>query len=225
MVGRGALNIAGHNQTYFFHGDKYVKINWSPDQGGDSIQYGPTEFAKEWPTLKEAGFAQVDAILPIPGHQYRAYFFCGSHYARIDFTPSEPGDKILGGVHPIHGYWRSLEKAGFTTVDGAIQVPGHSDQAYFFSGEHYVRVRWTEGVVNDELLEGPTPIKYLWPQTGFDQIDTIIPWPGQHDGAYIFSGDYYVRVRSIDSSGDHTPPHQNAVVSRSWSSLHKAGFY
>ncbi|KAB5588702.1 Albumin-2 [Ceratobasidium theobromae] len=225
MVGRGALNIAGHNQTYFFHGDKYVKINWAPDQYDDSIQYGPTEFAKEWPTLKEAEFAQVDAILPIPGHQYRSYFFCGSRYARIEFTPSQSGDQILGGVRPIKGNWLSLDKAGFTTVDGAIQVPGHSDQTYFFSGEHYIRVRWTEGVIDDELLEGPIPITRLWPQTGFNKIDTIIPWPGLSDGAYIFSGDEYVRIRSIDSSKDYTPPGQNSIVSANWASLRNAGFY
>ncbi|KAB5588701.1 hypothetical protein CTheo_7856 [Ceratobasidium theobromae] len=157
-----------------------------------------------------------------------------SHFGRsvvLDITSIKhvAGRVFTQGMRQT-GEWAIVDRSeGVARTDFQVDEHGSDDeevdQAYFFSGEHYVRVRWTEGVVNDELLEGPTPIKYLWPQTGFDQIDTIIPWPGQHDGAYIFSGDYYVRVRSIDSSGDHTPPHQNAVVSRSWSSLHKAGFY
>lgn len=224
MTGRAATNITGKNQSYFFKGDKYVKINWTPGKTDDTIAYGPTEFVKEWASLKEAGFSQIDAILPIPGHDYRAYFFCGDKYARIEYVPGGPGDKILGGVRPIKGNWLSLDKAGFTRVDGALMVPGSNDQAYIFSGEQYCRIKFTEGQINDELLDGPKPITVGWSVTKFKNIDTIIPRPGSDNGAYIFSGDKYVQIKVVVGGYDELVSDQRDVAPY-WPSLSKAGFY
>ncbi|CAE6417055.1 unnamed protein product [Rhizoctonia solani] len=223
MVGRAAINITGHNQSYFFKGDKYVKINWTPGNTDDTIQYGPTEFAKEWPSLKEAGFNQIDAILPIPGHDHRAYFFCGGNYARIEFTPGG-GDKIVGsGVHTIEGAWPSLKKAGFKHVDGALLVPGRADEAYIFSGEQYCRVKFKEGQTDDELIGGPRDIAGVWSASGFKTIDTIIPRPGNDANAYLFCGDNYAQVKVNPGGSDELVGRHTCAGG--WPSLHKAGFY
>jgi hypothetical protein len=225
MVGRAATNITGTNQSYFFKGDKYVKYSWAPGSTDDSISYGPTEFVKEWASLKEAGFSQIDAILPIPGHDHRAYFFSGSKYARIEYIPGAPGDKILGGVRSIADNWGSLKKAGFDHVDGALIVPGTTDQAYFFSGEKYCRVSFTEGTgTKDELLDGPKEITTGWSVIKLKSVDTIFPEPGSNKGTYAFSGSQYVRFNLVVGGYDElvTGPKDVAPY---WPSLHKAGFY
>ncbi|KAG8740726.1 hypothetical protein FRC12_015899 [Ceratobasidium sp. 428] len=204
--------------------DKYVKIHWAPGTTDEGISYGPTEFVKEWASLKEAGFSQIDAILPIPGHDYRAYFFSGSKYARIEYVPGAPGDKILGGVRTISDGWPSLAKAGFNHVDGAFLVPGNPKEAYVFSGEKYVRIQFTEGQTNDELLDGPKAITTGWSVIKFKELDTILPRPGSDNGAYIFSGDKYVQVKVVVGGYDELISGQRDVAPY-WPSLHQAGFY
>ncbi|CAE6457647.1 unnamed protein product [Rhizoctonia solani] len=205
-------------------GDKYVKIKWTPGTATEEISYGPTEFVKEWASLKETGFSQVDAILPIPGHDHRAYFFSGDKYARIEYVPGAPGDKILGGVRSIADNWASLKKAGFDRVDSALPVPGKPNEAYFFSGIKYIRISYTEGAGGDQLLVGPTYITTGWSKTGFNQFDTTIPRPGNDGNAYIFSGDKYSQVR-VNPSGTEEIIVDQHDVATSWKTLHKAGFY
>ncbi|KAG8762388.1 hypothetical protein FRC11_009618 [Ceratobasidium sp. 423] len=224
MAGVTATNITGTNQSYFFQGDRYVKIEWTPGKTDDKIVYGPTEFVKEWASLKEAGFGWVDAILPIPGHDHRAYFFSGDKYARIEYIPGGPGDKILGGVRPIKGNWLSLEKAGFTSVDSALIVPGTKDQAYIFSGQNYCRIKFTEGQINDELLDGPKPISVGWSVTKFTDFDITLPRPGSGNGAYIFSGADYVQLKVVVGGYDELVSDQREIATY-WPSLVKAGFY
>ncbi|CAE6347107.1 unnamed protein product [Rhizoctonia solani] len=224
MVGRAAVNITGTDESYWFKGDKYVRYKWTPGTGTDSIVYGPTEFVKEWPSLKEAGFNQIDAIMPIPGHDHRAYFFSGDKYARIEYVPGTANDKILGGVRPLKGNWLSLDKAGFKHVDGALLVPGKTDEVYLFCEEQYVRIKFTEGQINDELLDGPKAITTGWSATGFKSIDTIIPRPDNEKNAYLFSGDKYVQIEVAVGGKDKLVSDQRDVASY-WPSLHKAGFY
>ncbi|CAE6413906.1 unnamed protein product [Rhizoctonia solani] len=224
MVGRAALNITGTDESYWFKGDKYVRYKWTPGTTTDSISYGPTEFVKEWASLKEAGFPQIDAILPVPGQDRRAYFFCGDKYARIEYVVGAPGDKILGGVRPIKGNWLSLDKAGFSSVDGALMVPGSNDQAYVFSGEQYCRIKFTEGQINDELLDGPKPITVGWSVMKFSSVDTIIPRPGNNQNAYVFSGDKYVQIK-VNVGGYDELISDHRDVAPYWPGLHKAGFY
>ncbi|KAF8601636.1 hypothetical protein BDV93DRAFT_585062 [Ceratobasidium sp. AG-I] len=224
MVGRAATNITGQNQSYFFKGDKYVKINWTPGTTDDTIAYGPTEFIKEWASLKETGFKQIDAILPIPGHDHRAYFFSGDKYARIEYVPGAPGDKILGGVRSIKDNWASVAKAGFDHLDAAIMVPGTTDQAYILCGEQYCRINFREGKNDDELLDGPKAITTGWGAMKFKSVDTIIPEPSTTHGAYAFCGDQYARMKIVVGGYDDlvTGPKDVAPY---WPSLKKAGFY
>lgn len=223
MVGRAALNVTGTNQTYFFFDDKYVKIHWTPGTVREGIDYGPTEFAKEWASLKEAGFQWIDAILPIPGHDHRAYFFCGTQYARIEFTPSTPGDKILGGVRSIAD-WTSLKKAGFTHVDAALMVPGTKDQAFFFRDDQYCRVSFYEGYGGDQLLDGPKPITSGWSQIQFSSIDTVVPQHGSDKGAYAFSNSKYVHFNAGVGGCDELIAGPRNIPPF-WPTLKQAGFY
>ncbi|QRV78184.1 hemopexin domain protein [Ceratobasidium sp. AG-Ba] len=228
MVGRAAVNFVsgGKNGAYFFDGDKYVRIEWTPGQYGDHITFGPTEFAKEWKSLREAKFSRIDAILPIPGHENRAYFFSGSQYARVQFTPGDGSkEETLGGVRSIRDNWVSLAKVGWDHLDAAMLVPGETNQAYFFSGNEYCRVSFKEGVAkSDELLEGPNLIRHHWPRLGLSQVDTTLPDPKAAEKVYGFSGSEAWRVKLIPGGGVDVL-NGPTKASEYWQSLHKAGFY
>jgi len=223
MVGCGVINITGQNSSYWFNGSNYAKISWTPGTTDDSIAFGPTTFASQWSSLRASGFSQIDAILAIPGYDYRAYWFSGSKYMRVEFAP-DAGDKMIGSVRAISDGWPSLAKAGFDHVDAAFPVPGTPGQAYIFCGEQYCRISFTEGQTNDQLLDGPKPITTGWSVTGFKSFDTIVPRPGTSNGAYVFSGSKYCQINIVVGGYDEVVSDQRDVATY-WPSLHKAGFY
>jgi hypothetical protein len=214
------MRLSVGNRLYFFQGDKYAIIHWTPDHKSDTIAFGPAKFVDYWMSLRATGFSHIDAILPIPGQDYRAYFFSGLQYACIDFYQ----DKIHNGPDLITKNWASLAKAGFNRIDGAIMVPGRTDQAYFFSGNHYCRIKFTEGKFDDQLLDGPKSNTVSWSATKFMTIDRIVPVPGSSDGAYIFSGDQYVHIKIVVGGTDELIAGPQDVGSN-WPILRQIGFY
>ena len=50
-------------QAYFFRDSQYVVIKWAPGKTDDTIVRGPHSVTGYWPSLKEAGFESVDAVL------------------------------------------------------------------------------------------------------------------------------------------------------------------
>ncbi|KAG9083930.1 hypothetical protein FS749_005623 [Ceratobasidium sp. UAMH 11750] len=209
MVECGTLNILpsfsppGKTETYFF--------------------FVPAIF-KGWSALKEAGFARVDATLPIPGNVNKAYFFSGSQYARIQFTPGSSKEQILGGVHPISD-WRSLSKAVFNHVDAAMIVLGKTDQAYIFSGNKICRILFREGTSDgDELLDGSHVIRARWGKLSFWKVDRIVPNPHLPGQAYVFAGSQAARISITPEGGANVEVGPKNAADH-WPSLHKAGFY
>jgi hypothetical protein len=66
--------------AYFFCANRYVLVNGAPASTADIVK-GPEAIARGWPSLiVDAGFSQVDAVLPIPGNPSEMYFFCGRRY-------------------------------------------------------------------------------------------------------------------------------------------------
>lgn len=158
-----AFTVPGHqNEVYIFSGTRYIRIRFTPATPDESIVYGPANIADEWKTLVKAGFSTVDAVLPVPGHDGQAYFFSGHQYARIKFTPGTPEEEITFGPRKITDEWKTLAKAGFSTVDAVLPVPGHEGQAYFFSGSQYVRIKFTPSSSEEEITYGPASITDEW---------------------------------------------------------------
>lgn len=82
------------------------------------------------------------------------------------------------------------------------EVPGNSNQLYFFRGLKYV------GVDNstDEIINIPSPILDGWlslAEAGFDGVDVIVESPGGGDLYYVFREDKYARIK-VDSSRKNT---------------------
>jgi hypothetical protein len=158
-----ALPVPGHDgEVYFFSGTKYVRIKFVPGTPEEHIVFGPANIADEWKALAKAGFATVDAVLPVPGHDCQAYFFSGNQYAKIKFTPGTPNEEVLYGPTSIVGQWKTLNQAGFDTIDAVFAVPGHEGQAYFFSGSQYVKIKFVPSSGTEEILYGPTRITKEW---------------------------------------------------------------
>ncbi|KAG8721456.1 hypothetical protein FRC08_012802 [Ceratobasidium sp. 394] len=228
MVGRAAIKIYGYDQYHFFNGNMYARIDWTPGQR-DTLVYGPAEFASDWKSLRDAGFSQIDAILPIPDRVYEAFVFCGTKFCRIRYLADQKDDELLTAVSPITPNWDSLSKAGFDHVDGAMIVPGTTHQAYFFSGSKFCRVAFsTNPDQSDELLEGPYELCERWSKLGLNAIDVMIPSPytdlGTLTHAYLFAGTHAARVNLVPGGGVDvlTGPIHAATY---WPSLHDAGFY
>jgi hypothetical protein len=158
-----ALPVPGHeSEVYFFSGTRYVRIKFVPGTSEESIVYGPAKIADEWKSLVKAGFETVDAVLPVPGHEGQAYFFSGNQYAKIKFTPGTPTEEVTWGPTNIVGQWKTLNQAGFDTIDAALAVPGHEGQAYFFSGSQYVKVEFVPGTGTEKIVYGPARITHEW---------------------------------------------------------------
>ncbi|QRV79940.1 hemopexin domain protein [Ceratobasidium sp. AG-Ba] len=218
--GRAALNIQGTNETYFFHNQKYCKIQWHPGKTeGEKVTEGPNSIDKEWQALRKAGFKQVDAALEIGNNM--AYIFCGRKYCRV-----RGKDEMIGNVQNISSGWPSLKEAKFETVDAALRTPGHPNQAYFFSGNKYVRVEFQVGQTNDRIVDGPKSIHEGWPNLAFREIDMALPRPdNDQQGVYLFSEDKYMQVK-VDVGG----PNDEVIsdereVAKYWPALKEAGFY
>ncbi|CAE6457641.1 unnamed protein product [Rhizoctonia solani] len=138
MAGVAATNITGTNQSYFFQGDKYVKIKWTPGKTDDTIAYGPTEFVKEWASLKEAGFYQATKSSGV-------------------YTEGKNDDELLDGPKPVSVGWSATKFESFDIIFGR---PG-SENAYCFSGDKYVQIKINVGGC-DELVSDQRDIADFW---------------------------------------------------------------
>ncbi|KAG9126958.1 hypothetical protein FRC07_001257 [Ceratobasidium sp. 392] len=228
MVGRAAMKIYGYDQYHFFHGEMYARVNWVPGQR-DIVAYGPTEFSNDWKSLRDAGFSQIDAILPIPDQVCAAFVFSGTKFCRIRYLVGQGDDELLTRVASITSYWSSLTKAGFDYIDGAMVVPGSGNQAYFFSGTRFCRVAFHVGLnESNELLDGPHELCERWGKLGLRMIDTIIPSPytalNSLTNAYVFSGSQAARINLVPG-GEVDVLAGPVSAATYWTSLHDADFY
>ncbi|CAI7619998.1 unnamed protein product [Penicillium viridicatum] len=83
---------------YFFRGKEWIDVSW------DDTLVSHGTIAESWPSLVEAKFETVDAILDNYDGTY--YFFSGDRYARIQME--EDNDTLLGVPHLLKDQWSSL---------------------------------------------------------------------------------------------------------------------
>ncbi|CAG7951472.1 unnamed protein product [Penicillium salamii] len=155
------LEVPGEaDRVWAFRGLEFVRIQVLPGGKGKST-FGPAKIANHWPSLVKAGFATVDAILPVPGQPYEAYVFNQDRYAKISLTPGSPNSGLLSAPAKITDDWPSLAKAGFGTIDTAVVAKGIPEHAWVFYDDQYVRIKITPG--DSELVFGPASVQKHWP--------------------------------------------------------------
>ncbi|MFJ7416219.1 FG-GAP-like repeat-containing protein [Streptomyces sp. NPDC098077] len=231
----------GH--VYFFSGNQYAEIDPAPGSNDDQLLAGPKPIAGNWPSLEQAGFgAGVDAALPVPGEDHGMWVFSGDQYARIRFSPGSLNEEIVVGPKPIKDNWPSLTQSGFDTgVNAALPVPGTDGQeAWFFQGDRYVRVKLDVGGRDDTVLIGPKPIADNWPSLAAASLTAgasdhyadftalltgAMTNPAKPDEAYFFSGSQYVRIRIVPGTTDDTIVNGPKAIAQEWPSLVQAGFF
>jgi hypothetical protein len=220
---RSCFPVPGYsNEAYFFHGTKYARIRFVPSSPDEQIIFGPASVAHEWKTLARAGFTTIDAALPVPGHVNQVYFFSGTRYVRVEFTPGTPEERIVFGPANIADEWKALVKAGFETVDAILPVPGHEGQAYFFSGNQYAKISFVPGTPTEDVQYGPASIVGEWKtlgKAGFDTVDAVLPVPGREDEAYFFSGSQYVKIKFVPSSSTEEILYGPVRIVHEWKTL------
>lgn len=157
------LPTGDDHEAYFFAQDEYALIDIAPGTNNDKLINGPKKIDREWPSLRNAGCKTVDAVLPFPGVEKQAYFFCGTQYTVIHYAPGTTDDYIVQTPRSIAGNWPSLAGIGFTKIDSALPNPDNSDEAYFFYQDRYALVKVKPGTTDDKIVNGPKWVRDEWP--------------------------------------------------------------
>lgn len=222
------INPITSTEAYIFAGTEYARITIKPGSLDDKIVLGPKNISTEWPSLLEAGFGSVDAVLPNPDNIDEAYFFYGTQYALIKVKPGTNDDVLILGPKVITSEWPSLRRAGFDAVDAVLPNPNNKDQAYFFRKTQYVLISVSSGTNDDQIVNGPKEIVTEWPSlrdANFSTVDMALPSPEGGGETYFFSGTQYVLIKLEPGTTNDTIINGPKRVASEWPSLHQARFY
>jgi len=229
VFGRGRACFLRKTDAYFFAEKKYVLIDPKPGTTNDYIINGPNFIVGGWPSLKQAGFGEVDAVLPNPQNPKReAYFFFRDQYALINIKPDT--NYIINGPKSIAANWPSLRQAGFSDgIDAVLPNPKNTNEAYFFCKDRYALINISPGSTGDYIVNGPKSIGDNWPslrQAGFaDGLDAALPNPRKAGEAYFFCGDNYALINTKPASTGDYIVNGPKNIGENWPSLRRATFY
>lgn len=184
----------------FFSGDKYAIIDAQFPDRSKNVVFGPRLIGTDWPALVEAGFETgVDAVVSNPRDNTTAYFFSGGKFALVKVAPPGGTSTLVEGPKDL-SQWKSLNEAGFKSVDAILTIPkdGQSGWAYVFSGENYVYLQIDPVNGSHERVLN---IAREWPSLktlGFAKdLGLAFPIPGTSKEAYFFKGSQYSGVGNI----------------------------
>ncbi|EKV14606.1 Hemopexin/matrixin [Penicillium digitatum] len=104
-VDAAMLTPGTKNEMYFFRGLHYVRL----DNSTDKIVNKVAPIAEGWPSLVQAGFDCVDAIVPNLSGQDLYYVFNGDQFAVIKVDSSRR-DTLVSPPKTISSSWQALEK-------------------------------------------------------------------------------------------------------------------
>ncbi|WEW60449.1 hypothetical protein PRK78_005935 [Emydomyces testavorans] len=225
-----ALRVPGvSGEGYFFRHTRYLRMWWKPGTSEEKKVFGPAAIRTEWKLLQDAGFEWVDAMLPSTHDGKKIYVFCGTRYLRCSYVPGSSQMTKIYGPAKIVDEWKTLRNAGFNKIDAVIPLPStkpheYEEEAYFFSGIHYMRVRYTPGTPKEEVVFGPKKIIDEWKilrESGFDTVDAfaINSESGGEVDTYAFSGSKYVRFRFKPGTPNETKIFGPAQISEHWVTL------
>lgn len=92
------------SEIYFFRGLNYLRM----DNSTDKIINKVSPITEGWPSLVQAGFDCVDAIVPSPAGQDLYYVFRGDQFAVIKIDTSRR-DTLITPPKPISSAWKPLD--------------------------------------------------------------------------------------------------------------------
>ncbi|KAF8597514.1 hypothetical protein BDV93DRAFT_547901 [Ceratobasidium sp. AG-I] len=152
--------------TYLFSGDKYTAV-YIDRLGNDTSSYAGSKPISDWPSIEKIGFKSIDATLAVPGTSGDYWLFSGHEYGRINLS-SNNTDTVVHERRLIADGWPGLR---FVGIDDILPHSTQSDQAYFFSGPNYVRLKINSSdPTKSEVMYGVRDVARAWPDllaTGF----------------------------------------------------------
>jgi len=203
------------SEVHLFSGSQSAQITINESKRSMELATAPQDIATTWPSLTQAGFSRVDAVLTRPGSDSDAYFFSGTRYVVINVK----SDARVAGPQTITAGWASLAAAGFRRVDAVLPNPDNANEAYFFSGTRYALIN----VATDAIANGPKDIVSEWPslsQAGFSTVDALFAIFQRN--IYVFSGKEYVLIHLIPGTTDDNIINGPAKVNDYWPSIRHA---
>lgn len=152
------------NQYWVFSKDQYIRIELSPeDRYADKMISDPIPNSiSDWAEAFK-GFTSIDAVMPVPGSENKAWVFSGNNYVLIRLH----GKGKAGGTTEVHqsisGGWEGSigSQEGFSTgIDAAIPVPGEPKQYWVFSGKKYMKINVSmNDNYSDSVLRPPSTLR------------------------------------------------------------------
>jgi hypothetical protein len=211
---------------YFFSGEHYIRVTRG-DTGFGFVDDGYPAPISDW-GWGEFGAHGIDAALY---SDTKCYFFAGGHYIRVSRGDVDPGQIDSGYPKPISAWgWGGFGAQG---IDAALNSGAF---AYFFAGDHYIRV--SRGDVGPGRIDAGYPkliSDWGWGPFGasgisaalFSGIDFGEPAPEPPAGLgsnsnYIFSSDCKPLIdvavtidltQQIGLLGNGPPSHGDSSVS------------
>ncbi|KAJ5822566.1 hypothetical protein N7447_004906 [Penicillium robsamsonii] len=174
----------------------------------------------------------VNAAYCIRGTDHQAYFWSGTKFARVRYTPGANDNAILGPVG-VRSEWKSLAEEDIGRVDAVCPVPGNKKRLYVFSGANYVKLEIDvkletsplkskiDPSVETSVETGLRPITDGWKtlkRAGWDRIDAAMVVPGSETNIYFFQGKEWIDVSWDDNLVSR------GTIAESWPSLVQAEF-
>ncbi|QCE05058.1 Hemopexin-like repeat [Vigna unguiculata] len=118
-------------EVYLFKGNKYGRIAYDSKQLVGTIR----NISDGFPVLKGTIFENgIDACFA-SHKEGQAYLFKGEKYVRINFTPGDTHDTLVGDVRPILDGWPCL-KGTLPRDNKGLDAHSHSDHQEPYPDQH-----------------------------------------------------------------------------------------
>ncbi len=177
-------------KAYFFKGNKYVRYDWTKDQGDPGYPLGLDEWG--FPAPFDKG---IDAAIEgREGYAKKAFFFKDDKYRKYDWT----GDSKVESSPKSIDAWglpKDFFPGGKKKIDAAVNGVGEEARyCYLLSGTNWVRIDWKEE--EDPVLhKGSLQADWGLPADIAKGIDAALSgWGKKYGGkAYFFADKKYAR--------------------------------
>lgn len=119
--------------------DQYIRIELAAN-GRDSLVGSPKNIRAHWKSIDKIGFDSVDAFIPLNDASI-AWVFSGEEYGKIKIAGNGQDTYVHGPSSIVKG-WKSLNQAGFNSVDATLIKHDDQNVAWVFLNDQYVTIRF-----------------------------------------------------------------------------------
>ncbi|KAF8601322.1 hypothetical protein BDV93DRAFT_237782 [Ceratobasidium sp. AG-I] len=141
--------LSAKHQLFIFGGEDCAQIE---EASGNVVNGPPRKIREVWPALDQAGFSEIDAVLPYPAPNETVAFFRKTRYALVKFNAekgSAYSELIGSGEYAAH--WPALEEFDF--LDAALVDPEDDKKVHFTCGDRFIYAEAAPDELEEEIEE------------------------------------------------------------------------